>query len=85
MGVIAEPALDGQAETTTTILCALESPFTVGDSRDAFDGTRPLYFYGFVAYATSFDRVHEYYRRYENNGSRWLLTNYEDRQRGKKS
>ena len=26
------------------------------------DGTRPLYFYGYVAYATSFNRIYEYRR-----------------------
>jgi hypothetical protein len=85
MAVVVDPVIDGGQETATTIPCKIENPLTIGDSRAAWDGDRPLYFYGFVAYATSFNRVYKYYWQYQNDGADWILTKYEDRERGKKS
>ena len=83
MAVVVDPVIDGEAETATAIPCRLEGVFTVGDAKAAFTSKRPLYFYGSATYATAFDRVYVYRWRYENTGARWLLTNYEDRDRGK--
>lgn len=82
VGAIAEPVVDGGAETMPPTDCTLdESVFRVRDAKEAFDGKRPLYFVGYVIFTTSLDRVYEFRWQYENNGTRWVLTHYDERQR----
>jgi hypothetical protein len=83
VGAIENPVVDGGAETHPPTSCIFENVFRVGDVKDAFSGERPLYFLGYVIYTTSLDRVYEFRWRYENSGTRWLLTYYDEWQRGK--
>lgn len=75
--VIANPAVDS-GTLTDPLSCQLETLFSVGDSRRALDGSRPLYLYGHVIFATSFGRDYVYFWRYENSGVRWVLAHYEE-------
>jgi hypothetical protein len=45
MKVIADPVIDS-GTLTESLSCQLETLFSVGDSRRAVDGSRPLCFYG---------------------------------------
>lgn len=82
IGAIAEPIVDGGAETAPPTDCGLETLFTVGDSRRALDGKRPLFFYGYIIFETAFGRQYEYRWRYVNGGIRWLLDHYEEFEKG---
>jgi hypothetical protein len=83
-GAITEPVIIGGAETMPPTDCSLEPPvFSVRDAKSAFDGNRPVYFVGFVVFTTSMDRVYEFRWQYENAGTGWLLTHYDERERSK--
>ncbi|MGA9137745.1 MAG: hypothetical protein WBZ39_07415 [Methylovirgula sp.] len=80
--VIANPVIDGGAQSDAPIVCGIEAPFSVGDSRQALSGERPLYFYGHFAFATAFRRHYVCYWRFENERSRrWVLARYEQYER----
>jgi hypothetical protein len=83
MAEVVDPVIDGEQGTATTMLIGLRSHFTTDDARSALQGDRPLYFYGWVTFSTSFDRVYKYCWRYRNVGTDWVLTHYEENERGK--
>jgi hypothetical protein len=85
VGAIVNPVIDGGAETHPSTPCVFESAFRVSDAKDAFSGHRPLYFVGYVVYTTSLDRVYEFRWQYENSGTSWLLTYYNEWERGKQT
>ncbi len=71
--VIVDPVIEGGDESKPPTSCQFSSAFCVGDSREALDGDRPLYFYGHISFVDTFNREHTYYWRYRNDRQRFVL------------
>jgi hypothetical protein len=76
---IVQPVIEGGKETTSTP-CEQESILLLRDGVDAVNETRPLYFYGCVAFRTVFKREYRYFWRYQYSGRRFVLVHEEEHQ-----
>jgi hypothetical protein len=76
---IVDPVIDGGKDTQPPTPCGLETVYRVRDAKDAMNGVRPFYFYGYVVYVDSFKRRHTYFWRYQNMGIRFVMVHSEER------
>jgi hypothetical protein len=79
LATLLRPVVDGSAETDTVDCGLKDSVFRVRDARAAMDGSRPLYFYGYIAYVDSFNRQHTYFWRHQNLGATFVMVHSEER------
>jgi hypothetical protein len=70
---IVDPVIEGGSRTDPPTPCDIESAMKLSDGAAALNGTRPLFFWGFVGFRDSFKRQYRYFWRYEYRGRRFVL------------
>ena len=75
-----DPVIDAESDSQSPITCSLENNLLIRDGRAVLDDSRPLYFYGYMIFSTSFGREYIYHWRYASDGARWTLAHYSEQQ-----
>ena len=70
---IVNPVIAGGDKTDPPTPCVMETTYSVRDSRHAWNGERPLFFFGYVTFRDTFNREYTYSWRYRNHGMRYVL------------
>ncbi len=78
LATLVRPVIDGSAQSEAVDCGLRDSGFNVGAAKAAMDGTRPLYFYGHVAFIDSFNRRYTYFWRYQNMGITFVMVRSEE-------
>jgi hypothetical protein len=79
-GTIVNAVIEGGDETSPPTPCIVESDLTIASGNAVLNGSRPLYFYGFVIFRDTFKRRYQYYWRHEYRGRRFVLVYEEEHQ-----
>jgi hypothetical protein len=71
--VIVDPVIEGASRSHPPTLCETESAMKLRDGVAAINGTKPLFFFGYVKFRDAFKREYRYFWRFEYDGSRFVL------------
>jgi hypothetical protein len=81
---IVDPVIEGGQRSAGSTPCPSESLLKIEDGIAAIDGSRPLFFYGYVLFRTVLKRNYKYFWRYQYRGQRFVLVyekEHEEKQR----